>query len=101
MATFDAIISETSSQFGMGNATSTSLLSGLLTWTSEQTGGLAGVLDRCRQFGLGYQVSSWLGGGTRSISPEDLTATIGKESLERIASRAGLTTTVTIQALAF
>jgi outer membrane protein OmpA-like peptidoglycan-associated protein/uncharacterized protein YidB (DUF937 family) len=102
MGTFDAVLAEASSQFGISSTKTTSLLSGLLAMINEMPGGLGAFVDRLRKSGLGDFVSSWLGSGEpRPISSTSLEAAIGRDSIDKIASKAGLSYATAASALAF
>jgi outer membrane protein OmpA-like peptidoglycan-associated protein/uncharacterized protein YidB (DUF937 family) len=102
MGTFDAVLAEASSQFGIGAAKTTSLLSGLLAMINDMPGGLGAFVDRLRKSGLGDFVSSWLGSGEpRPISSTSLEAAIGRDSIDKLASKAGLSYSTAASALAF
>jgi outer membrane protein OmpA-like peptidoglycan-associated protein/uncharacterized protein YidB (DUF937 family) len=102
MGTFDAVLAEASSQFGISSTKTTSLLSGLLAMVNDMPGGLGAFIDRLRKSGLGDFVSSWLGSGEpRPISSTSLEAAIGRDSIDKLASRAGLSYSTAASALAF
>jgi outer membrane protein OmpA-like peptidoglycan-associated protein/uncharacterized protein YidB (DUF937 family) len=102
MGTLDAILSEAGTQFGLNSTKTTSLLSGLLSLINETPGGLGAFLDRLRKSGLSEFVSSWLGGGApRPISSATLETAIGRDSIDKIASKAGLSFSTASSALAF
>ena len=102
MGTLDAVLAEASTQFGMSSAKTTSLLSGLLSMINEMPGGLGAFVDRLRKSGLGDFVSSWLGSGEpRPISSTSLEAAIGRDSIDKLASKAGLSYATAASALAF
>jgi uncharacterized protein YidB (DUF937 family) len=102
MGTLDAVLAEASTQFGISSAKTTSLLSGLLAMINEMPGGLGAFVDRLRKSGLGDFVSSWLGSGEpRPISSTSLEAAIGRDSIDKLASKAGLSYATAASALAF
>jgi outer membrane protein OmpA-like peptidoglycan-associated protein/uncharacterized protein YidB (DUF937 family) len=102
MGTLDAVLAEACNQFGISSTKSTSLLSGLLAMINEMPGGLGTFIDRLRKSGLGDFVSSWLGSGApRPISSTSLEAAIGRDSIEQLAARAGLSYSTAASALAF
>ena len=102
MGTLDAVLADASNQFGMSSAKTTSLLSGLLAMINEMPGGLGAFVDRLRKSGLGDFVSSWLGSGEpRPISSTSLEAAIGRDSIDKLASKAGLSYATAASALAF
>lgn len=101
MGSFDLVLNEVESKFGLGEREAGSLMSGILSFFNEQAGGLAGFLDRFKQAGMGSFVSSWLGGESKNISPEQLESVVGRNSISNIASRAGLSLSTAAAALAF
>jgi outer membrane protein OmpA-like peptidoglycan-associated protein/uncharacterized protein YidB (DUF937 family) len=102
MGTLDAILVEAGNEFGLGNTKTTSLLSGLLNLITETPGGLSAFLDRLRKTGLGDFVSSWIGGSSpRPISNITLEGAIGRDPIDKIASKAGLSFSTASSALAF
>jgi outer membrane protein OmpA-like peptidoglycan-associated protein/uncharacterized protein YidB (DUF937 family) len=102
MGTLDAVLAEAGNQFGISSAKSSSLLSSLIAMITETPGGLGGFLDRLRRAGLADTVSSWLGGGTpRAMNTSTLEAAVGRDSIDRIASKAGLPSSTAASALAF
>jgi outer membrane protein OmpA-like peptidoglycan-associated protein/uncharacterized protein YidB (DUF937 family) len=101
MGTLDAILADAGTQFGLNTAKTSSLLSGLLSMITETPGGLDAFLDRLRKGGLSDYVSSWLGGSSpRPISSNNLEAAIGRDPIDRLASKAGLSFSTVSSALA-
>ena len=90
MGTLDFVLNEVENKFDIPDANAKSLLSGLLAFINQQARGLAGLLDRIRDVGLGDSVSSWLGGEAKPISPEGLESALGGRAISTIASKAGL-----------
>jgi outer membrane protein OmpA-like peptidoglycan-associated protein/uncharacterized protein YidB (DUF937 family) len=102
MGTLDAVLADAGTQFGLNTAKTSSILSGLLSMIAETPGGLGAFLDRLRKGGLSDFVSSWLGGsGPRPISSNTLEAAIGRDQIDKIASKAGLPFSTVSSALAF
>jgi len=102
MGTFDAILAETGTQFGIQRTSTTSLLSGLLSHINETPGGLDAFLEGLRKVGLGDFVLTWLGSGPpRPISSPTLEIAIGRDSLDKIAMNAGLPSSTASSVLAF
>ena len=101
MGALDAVLNEAGSRFGLSSSKVTSLLSSLLTFMNEQGGGLGGLLDRFRSNGMGDTVSSWLSGGAPTASATDVETALGKDTLSRMASKAGLSVSTAASALAF
>jgi outer membrane protein OmpA-like peptidoglycan-associated protein/uncharacterized protein YidB (DUF937 family) len=102
MGALDAILAEAGNQFGLNSSKTTSLLSGLLSMINETPGGLGAFLDRLRKAGLSDFVSSWLGSSSpRPISSNTLEAAVGREPIDHIANKAGLSYSTAASALAF
>jgi outer membrane protein OmpA-like peptidoglycan-associated protein/uncharacterized protein YidB (DUF937 family) len=102
MGTFDAILTEAGTQFGLSNSKASSLLSSFLSLINETPGGLGSFLDRFRKAGLGDSVSSWLGGATpRPLTSTTLESTVGHDWIDKIASKAGLSSSTASSVLAF
>src|SRR5262245_54712618 len=101
MGALDSVLSEAESRFGISNNKATNLMSGLLVLVTEQPGGLSSLLDRFRRVGLGDSVSSWLSGGSKPVSGENVEAALGRDTVNNLASRCGLSAGTTAAALAF
>ena len=83
-----------------GNA---SLLNGLMQMlgSDDAGGGLASILQRFTQNGLGDRVSSWIGRGANlPISTDELRQGLGAGRVRRLAESAGLSEDTTADALA-
>jgi uncharacterized protein YidB (DUF937 family) len=84
MGAMDVLVNEVDSKFGLGAGKAGSLLTAILSLSQEQSGGLAGFLDRFRSAGFGDMVSKWLSGGpAQPLSSESL-----QSALDRTHSRA-------------
>lgn len=102
MGTLDAILTEAGAQFGLSNSKASSLLSSLLALINDTPGGLGAFLDRFRKVGLGDSVSSWLGNTTpRPLSGTTLETAVGRDWIDKIAAKAGLSYSTASSALAF
>ena len=102
MGTLDAVLADVGTQFGISGSKTSSLLSGLLSMIMETPGGLGGFLERFRSAGLSDLVSSWVGGtAPRPLSSSSLETAVGRDSIDRIASKAGLSFTTAASALSF
>jgi outer membrane protein OmpA-like peptidoglycan-associated protein/uncharacterized protein YidB (DUF937 family) len=102
MGTLDAILTEAGTQFGLSSSKTGSLLSSLLSLINDTPGGLASFLDRFRKAGLGESVSSWLSSPQPNpISGATLESAVGRDWIDKIASRAGLSYGTAASALAF
>ena len=74
---------------GAGGQDSAQTLSGLLS--EGGVGGLAGIVSKLQQGGLGEQVSSWLGNGTNApITAEQLRSVLGEPYVQQLAAKFGL-----------
>jgi outer membrane protein OmpA-like peptidoglycan-associated protein/uncharacterized protein YidB (DUF937 family) len=101
MGALDSVLNEVGNQFSMSTTSTSSLLSGLLSFITQQEGGLSGFLDRFRRAGVGNIVSSWLNGETKSISTDTVENALGRETINGIASKAGLSFGSAATAIAF
>jgi outer membrane protein OmpA-like peptidoglycan-associated protein/uncharacterized protein YidB (DUF937 family) len=93
MGALDFVMEEVQSRFGVNGTNANSLLSGLLTFITQQSGGVSGFIDRLRSAGLGDVVSSWFSGATRSLSTEQVESVLGSRTLRNLASKAGISAT--------
>ena len=102
MGTLDAVLADVGTQFGLSGTKTTSLLSGLLSMIMNTPGGLTGFLDRFRSAGLSDLVSSWVGGNSpRPLSTSALETAVGRDSIDTMASKAGLSFSTAASALSF
>ena len=102
MGTLDAILTEAGTQFGLSSSKTGSLLSSLLSLINDTPGGLGSFLDRFRKAGFGESVTSWLGSSQPNpISSATLESAVGRDWIDKIASRAGLSYGTAASALAF
>jgi outer membrane protein OmpA-like peptidoglycan-associated protein/uncharacterized protein YidB (DUF937 family) len=101
MGVLDSVLSEVGNQFGISTTSSSSLLSGLLSFITQQEGGLSGFLDRFRGAGVGNIVSSWLKGETPSVSPDTVENALGRDTINGMASKAGVSVSSAATAIAF
>jgi len=53
----DLVMNEVQSRFGLSDTKASSLLSGLLSLITQQSGGVSGFIDRFRNAGLGDRLS--------------------------------------------
>jgi len=78
------------------------LLSSLLSLINDTPGGLTTFLDRFRKAGLGDTVSSWLTNAPqRPVSEMTLESAVGRDWIDKIASKAGLSYSAASSALGF
>jgi outer membrane protein OmpA-like peptidoglycan-associated protein len=68
---------------------------------TQQEAGLSGFLDRFRQAGVGNAVSSWFRGEAKSIPPDTVEKALGRDTIQKIASKAGLSLGAAATAIAF
>jgi len=102
MGAMDLLVNEVESRFGLGGAKAGSLLAAILSLIQEQSGGLAGFLDKFRRAGLSDTVSGWLSGGTPTpVSADSLQNVLGSQTVSNIASRVGLPASTAASALGF
>jgi outer membrane protein OmpA-like peptidoglycan-associated protein/uncharacterized protein YidB (DUF937 family) len=101
MGILDSVVSEVGNEFGMSTSSSSSVLSGLLSFITQQEGGLGGFLDRFRRAGVGNTVASWLNGETKAIAPDAVETALGRDTISGIASKAGLSFSSAATAIAF
>jgi uncharacterized protein YidB (DUF937 family) len=73
-------------------AQSRSLLEGLMSMLDDpQTGGVEGLTHTFEQRGLGAEAASWTSTGpNRSITPQQVTETLGPQRVQALSARAGL-----------
>jgi outer membrane protein OmpA-like peptidoglycan-associated protein/uncharacterized protein YidB (DUF937 family) len=99
---FEQIVNDLASRFSIGTAAVSSLIRGLLALlTNERTGGMVGFLDLFRKAGLEDVAQSWLGGrNPQPIKSNQIESALGIETVDRLASAAGLNRAVTSSVLA-
>jgi len=100
MGAMDFVLNDVENAFGISETKASTLLSSLLSYINEQGAGLRDLLDRFRQVGLGDTVSTWLRGGVKPISGENVENALGSNTISTIASKAGLSIGTTASALA-
>jgi OmpA-OmpF porin, OOP family len=90
MATFDTLIDDLASRYGLG-ANARSLIKEVLAMISGSPGGLGGFLDKFKSAGLTSEVASWLGRPDASpLGDGQVERALGATALGAIASRLGL-----------
>jgi outer membrane protein OmpA-like peptidoglycan-associated protein/uncharacterized protein YidB (DUF937 family) len=94
MGALDFVMEEAQSRFGISGPKASSLLSGLLSFITQQNGGVSGFIERFKSAGLGDVVSSWFSGATRNLSTEQVESVLGSSTLSNLASKAGISTTM-------
>ena len=66
------------------------LLQLLVAYIQNQPGGLAGLLGRFQQAGLGDLAATWVGSGpNQAVASDQLEAALGSEAIEGIAAALG------------
>jgi uncharacterized protein YidB (DUF937 family) len=96
----DSIINEVAQRFDLG-AKARPLILGLLGLIRKDPGGLIGFADRFRKAGLAEVVSSTPMGVVTALTPAQLESAIGRDSVERLASYAGIPTSTAASAVGF
>ena len=90
MATFDTLIDDLASRFGLG-ANARALVREVLTMISSSPGGLGGFLDKFKSAGLTSEVASWLGRPDAApMAAGKIERALGATALSGIAGRFGL-----------
>lgn len=100
MGAIDMVMNEVQSRYGLSDTKASSLLSGLLSLITQQSGGISGFIDRFRNAGLGDVVSSWFSGTTRNLTNDQVESVLGSGALNNLASKAGISTTTAASAVA-
>ena len=101
MATFDTLIDDLASRYGLG-ANARSLIKEVLTLISTSPGGLGGFLDKLKSAGLASDVVSWLGHPNAGpIAAGQVERVLGATVFSGIADRLGLTQGVASTALGY
>ena len=76
------------------------LLVQVLTSLLQQNGGLGGLLDKLRNGGMGSEADSWVGRGSNmQISPNQLQAALGDQSVAQMAQQTGLDSSTLLESL--
>jgi len=61
--------------------------------SSQETGGVQGLVEKFRAQGLGHIVDSWIGpGGNHPITADEIQRVLGQDRVNAIASRFGMST---------
>ena len=91
MATFDVLIDDLASRFGLG-ANSRVLVREVLAMIAGTPGGLGGFLAKLKTRGLTWEIGSWLGRPqATALSAQQIERALGSPALGGLASRVGLT----------
>jgi len=101
VATFDNLIDELASRFGLG-VNARTLIKEVLTMISTSPGGMSGFLDKLKSGGLTSEVASWLGRPDAApIAAAQVERALGATALGGIASRVGLAQSAVSTALGY
>lgn len=101
MATFDTLIDDLASRYGLG-ANARSLIKEVLALIANSSGGLGGFLDKFKSAGLTSEVASWLGHADAApIAAGQVERALGATALGGIAARLGLAQGVVSTALGY
>ena len=101
MPTFDTLIDDLASRFGLG-VNARTLVKEVLTMISTSPGGLSGFLDKLKSGGLTSEVVSWLGRPDAApIAAGQVERALGAAALSGIAGRLGLGQSVVSAALGY
>ena len=101
MATFDTLIDDLASRYGLGG-NARSLIREALTMIANSPGGLSGFLDGLKSAGLTSEVASWVGHADAApIAAAQVERALGATALSGIAGRLGLAQGVVSTALGY
>jgi uncharacterized protein YidB (DUF937 family) len=102
MGMLDSILADAGNEFGLSPSKTTTVLSGLISMINDFPGGFRAFLDRLCRAGLNDIVASWVRGiSPRPISSSTLEKAIGRDRVETIAARAGLSISTASSVLAY
>jgi uncharacterized protein YidB (DUF937 family) len=78
---------------GGGNSQNTLINAVMGLVGNQQSGGLGGLVQQFAKKGLGDVVNSWVGTGANlPITPEQIHQGLGKDTINQLASQAGIST---------
>jgi outer membrane protein OmpA-like peptidoglycan-associated protein/uncharacterized protein YidB (DUF937 family) len=100
MSAIDLVLTEVQSRFGLSDAKASSLLSGLLSFITQQSGGVSGFIERFKNAGLGDVLSSWFSGTTRNLTTDQVESVLGSGAVNHLAAKIGVSTTTASSAIA-
>ena len=101
MATFDTLIDDLASRYGLG-ANARSLIKEVLVMIANSPGGLGGFLDTFKSAGLSQEVASWLGRPDAApAAAQQVERALGSAALDAVARRLGLAQGVAATALGY
>ncbi|NJO56056.1 MAG: DUF937 domain-containing protein, partial [Rhodospirillales bacterium] len=102
MALFGALIGDLSKKFNLGGKAAPLVTESVRLMTNEQSGGLAGFIDRFKRAGMEDLVSSWIGKGqNQPISADQVQSAVGSSFLDNLGKRVGLSGSSLTAPLAF
>ncbi len=92
MGLLDDVLKEATGTVPAAEGSQSSLASAALsTLSSNECGGISGLVRQFAAQGLGHLVSSWIGTGQNlPISPEQLQSVLGSQQVQAIAAKAGI-----------
>lgn len=90
MGLFDEIVSVVGKQLA-GDQQNSLIEQAIAMINNPETGGVSGLMEKFQKNGLGEIVSSWIGTGSNlPISADQITNTLGIESIRDIAGKIGI-----------
>ena len=95
MGLLDELAGKAQGMFGGAEGTSSELLKGVMDMlSSSQSGGLSGLVQAFKDKGLGDVVSSWVGTGENlPLNADQVSNTLGSETIQNLAAKAGVSST--------
>lgn len=92
MGLFDSIMSAVQNQTSGAAGGQSDLLSSVMGMINDpQNGGLAGLVQKISQGGLGEQVASWVSTGQNlPVSAEQIQSALGSSTVQDIAAKLGI-----------
>lgn len=101
MGIFDSLVGELASKFGLG-AKAGPLVGELLRFINNQSGGIAGFIDKFKLAGLGNLIASWVGRGDSAppMTGPQVEQVLPESAIKTFASKLGLGSSVVTSALA-
>lgn len=102
---FDIIVREAASRFGLGDRAATLVQTVVAYVINKDTGGIAGLVQRFRDAGLGDIAQSWVSGGTQAqaMTTDQSEVMFGQKGglLDMVTSKLGISREVALPALAY
>ena len=88
MGLFDDALSALS---GGSGSSGNPMVGEVMNLIQNQPGGLTGLVEKFKSGGLGDLVQSWVGtGANQSISPDQIQQVLGSDTVQALASKAGV-----------